>query len=189
MCNYNNMMVSPTHDEKGELGEYSPSDIHKDIYEVLKTIKIPNSYSRPNVSGLHYKSKWKREGIPCKSCSFGIVNNFFKRCIQISKISLTYPDQYDKIIMYGKQVCKHDFTSICINHNLLCKKHRDKNNVGVSTIIAVGDFEGGGLFVDDVLHDIHNKPLSFDGALHEHYTENFTGDRYSLVFFNIEEKN
>ena len=160
-------------------------EIHKNIYEVLKTIKIPKSYSRPNVSGIRRYDKWKVYGNPCESCSFGLVNDFFYKTQNISRITLEYPEQYEKIEEYGKQICNHDFTSICINHNLKCEKHKDRNNVGDSTIVAVGDFYGGGLYVEGELHDIHEKPLCFNGAKKEHWTEDFDGDRYSLVFFKL----
>lgn len=158
--------------------------IHSNIYEVLKTIKIPKSYSRPNVSGIRNSDKYKTYGNPCESCSFGIVNNFFKSTTDLSKITLKYPEQYEKIKEYGNQICNHEFTSICINHNVKCLKHKDRNNVGNSTIIALGDFTDGGLWVDGELHDIFEKPLCFDGSKQEHWTQDFDGDRYSLVFFD-----
>ena len=60
--------------------------------------------------------------------------------------------------------------------------HRDACHVGGrSRIIAVGDYEGGELWVEGRgLLDVHNKWIDFDGR-HQHRTEPFTGERYSLV--------
>ena len=84
------------------------------------------------------------------------------------------------------------FTSIQYNKNQQAKKHVDKNNVGVSTIIGLGDYSGGELIVYDedgnngVKHDIHNKFLQFDGSKYWHETAPFEGERYTLVFYSID---
>jgi hypothetical protein len=160
------------------------TNIHTQIYEVLKTIKIPTSTSRPNVSGFTYKDKWKRYGNPCESCTFGLVNNFIRKTVVTSTITKKYPEQYEKIVEYGKLICDHDFNSICLNHNVKCLKHKDGKNIGNSTIVGIGDYTDGGLWVEDELHDIFEKPLCFNGAEKEHWTQDFDGDRYTLVFFD-----
>jgi hypothetical protein len=160
------------------------NNIHKNIYEVLKTIKIPKSTSRPNVSGLLHKDKWKRYGNPCESCTFGLVNNLFRGQVTTSSITKKYPEQYDKLVEYGKHICEHEFTSICVNHNVKCQRHKDGKNVGVSTIVSVGDFTDGGLWVEDELIDIFEKPYCFNGAEKEHATQDFDGDRYSIIYFD-----
>ena len=158
--------------------------IHKQIYEVLKTIKIPKTRTRPNVAGFAYKDSWKRYGKPCESCTFGFVNDFIRQQTIVSSITIKYPEQYKALVEYGKQICDHEFTSICINHNLKCERHKDGRNVGVSTIVGVGDYVDGGLWVEDELHDIFEKPLCFNGAEKEHATQDFDGDRYTIIFFD-----
>merc|ERR1719223_2158084 len=37
------------------------------------------------------------------------------------------------------------FTTICLNKNYAAKRHRDKNNVGLSVVKSLGDFTGGRL--------------------------------------------
>merc|ERR1740122_801277 len=37
------------------------------------------------------------------------------------------------------------FTTVCINKNYAARRHRDVNNVGLSTIRALGQFSGGKL--------------------------------------------
>ena len=36
------------------------------------------------------------------------------------------------------------WSSVCVNQNLQCKRHRDRNNLGMSAIIAIGPHRGGG---------------------------------------------
>ena len=78
------------------------------------------------------------------------------------------------------------------NQNQVSAKHKDRNNVGDSYIIALGDYEGGLLKVwhnDDDEEpeyiDIKNKFYKFDGGKKWHESTAFTGTRLSLVFFNI----
>ena len=81
------------------------------------------------------------------------------------------------------------FTSIQVNDNQLCAKHKDANNVGESYIIGVGEYEGGELRVwneagtkyEDI--DIHNKFISFDGSKRFHQTLPFKGNRYTIVYY------
>lgn len=83
------------------------------------------------------------------------------------------------------------WTTIQFNSNQKSKKHKDKNNIGESYIIGLGDYEGGRLKVwhndneEPEYVDIKNKFYKFDGAKKYHETEDFTGTRLSLVFFNL----
>ena len=103
----------------------------------------------------------------------------------LSRMTLKHPEVYKQLIEYGKTICPHPFTSICVNRNFTCKPHKDARNVRVSTIVAIGDFTGCGLYIEGTFHNIQNNPLTFNGAEREHWTEDFEGDRISLVFFNV----
>ena len=75
------------------------------------------------------------------------------------------------------------FTSIQINKNTLCRVHVDKNNLGPSLLIGLGDYSGGELWVDGTGPlDAKSKWLRFDGN-HGHATVPFAGTRYSFIFF------
>ena len=100
---------------------------------------------------------------------------------------------YEESLKYMKENnSEFIFTSIQYNKNQQCKKHLDKNNVGESLIVGFGDYEGGELIIYDedgnnpVKHDIKNKPLKFNGSKYWHETAPFVGERYTLVFFNID---
>lgn len=77
-------------------------------------------------------------------------------------------------------------STIAINRHARFKPHRDNgagNGQTKSLIVALGDFIGGELMVEDAIHDIRYKPLEFDGWSQRHSTLPFVGERYSLVWF------
>lgn len=104
------------------------------------------------------------------------------------------------------------FTSIQVNKNYAARPHVDKNNLGDSFIIGLGDYQGGSLWVQDdageaeitleesvtsMYHyrsglsyrgvdvDIKSKWQRFDGN-RLHFTWPFMGTRFSLVFFTCD---
>jgi hypothetical protein len=79
------------------------------------------------------------------------------------------------------------FTTIQINKNVLTPPHKDKNNVGLSLALSLGNFKGGGIeqFNDDgtsTLLDTHNCFQYQDGSK-LHRTLPYLGDRYAMIFF------
>lgn len=95
------------------------------------------------------------------------------------------------------QTCKHliekyypdfQFTTIQFNKNIQCKRHRDGRNVGTSVILSVGNYDGGLLVVEAdsglIEVDTRNRLTEFNGSKHYHYNTEFTGNRYSVIFFN-----
>lgn len=79
------------------------------------------------------------------------------------------------------------YTSIQINKNVKCKTHRDKNNVGASVALSLGDFTGGGIIQYNLdgtekFIDTHNCFKYQDGDI-PHTTAEFTGERYALIFY------
>ena len=77
---------------------------------------------------------------------------------------------------------KFRYNSVQINKNLRCAPHTDRNNVGMSIIIALGDFTGGDLVYDGKPCVIRNRFKLFDGS-NVHATTPFHGERYSLVYY------
>merc|ERR1719240_302471 len=96
-----------------------------------------------------------------------------------------------------------DFVSTAINLNAdyAGRRHRDGNNEGPSVIRAVGKFQGGKLRYwpsdikrnprpdldtlkqsDASIFDLKKNTTIFDGN-RAHEVEDFTGERYSIVFF------
>lgn len=104
------------------------------------------------------------------------------------------------------------FTSIQVNMNYAAKLHVDRNNLGTSHIVGLGNYTGGDLWVEDHLGDyektlpedivrssqyrqgttwngrsvnIRNRWFEFDGNK-LHCTEPFQGTRYTLVYFSCD---
>ena len=63
---------------------------------------------------------------------------FFNKYFELL-LSGIEPDDNRRVLADGFR-----WTSICVNQNLCCKKHRDRNNEGMSAITALGPFTGGG---------------------------------------------
>ncbi len=86
------------------------------------------------------------------------------------------------------------WTQVQLNKNFQSPPHYDGANIGESYIVGLGDYTGGRLyleqpsmFTDTPLirkENIKNKPFKFNGSKHKHWTEDYTGTRYSVVFFN-----
>ena len=121
--------------------------------------------------------------------SFILGPNMFQQPPQPSASSLRYPI-LERCLR--SLVAAYDpafrFTNITVNHNLVCKPHRDTGNIGDSLIIGFGDYTGGQLAIDDTAGgyravDIRNRFVRFNGAENKHWTLPFTGERYSAVFY------
>lgn len=97
--------------------------------------------------------------------------------------------------------CEFKCTAINLNANYAGARHRDGNNEGPSVIRAVGNFKGGQLMywpkdtqrprvdvktldkADNVVFDLAKDTTIFDGC-RAHEVRDFTGERYSIVFFS-----
>jgi len=123
-----------------------------------------------------------------RSLPFGIINRR-NYGLGRSRNNKRYPEHYAEMLKIS-EILKIDckWTSIMINDNYKALPHKDKNNEGVSCIVGFGDYEGGELNVEGKKYDIRYKPLHMDASQQEHFTEDWTGSRYSLVFFKIKLK-
>ena len=145
------------------------------LYELNK-IDFPINKTRKNV------------GIHQTSFALGDINVRGQKCFQGKS---RWPSRFNKefpMLFYVLKKLMHSidpeftYTTIQVNKNVISRPHVDKNNVGPSYIIALGDFTGGNLVIEGVEHNIKNSPLQFDGRL-GHWITPFEGTRYSLVFF------
>ena len=74
---------------------------------------------------------------------------------------------------------------LTLNKNLCCTRHTDRNE-GTSLIAFFGDFTGGGLFVEepDGVKHLQGKGIWFEyNGRHPHWTEEFEGERFSIVAY------
>jgi len=143
----------------------------------LQCINFPKNTSRKNISSE-----------PTSSFVLGSVNyrgqkSLGGRTRGPSIFNTKFPKLYSlvkKLIKLHKPDFK--YTTIQVNKNIQSDPHIDKNNVGPSYIIALGNFTGGALVIEGERFNIFNTWKHFDGTL-GHWVEPFEGERFSLVYF------
>ena len=82
-----------------------------------------------------------------------------------------------------------NYTQIQLNKNFPAPPHIDSKNVGESILVVCGsNLEGGTTGIDfgnEIINiDASEEPLRFNGSKYTHWVNDWTGTRYSLVFFN-----
>ena len=124
-----------------------------------------------------------------RSQTIGKVRQKFKSTFNDSAFTKANPDLKTLLFNIGKKYNPLGFTSVQVNQNYECLPHIDKNNHGLSMIFAVGDYDGGDLYINDKPHNIAYKPLIFNGAKNLHYVSKITkGNRFSFVYFTTGKK-
>jgi hypothetical protein len=152
-----------------------PQDAFKEILEELQERPIPvNKYRDTAGTG--------------RSQTFGLVN---KRCqpVDWSRQCWIRPKLFYHLQEFAKTYVDISWTSITVNQNYRSLPHRDKGNYGDSFLVAFGSFSGGDLVIHEGdlsgTHNIWCKPIKTDFSKVLHSVEHFTGERYSLVFYNL----
>jgi hypothetical protein len=163
----------------------------KDLLEILKSKTIPviakNRYRDGKIIVFNRENIIGPIG---RTCNFGLVRSR-QFGYRTSRFSKKWPELNKSIFKFVNHICPAgmDVTSITLNHGVKAKKHKDGFNIGDSVIVGIGEYEEGKLRVysDEtqyVAHDIKDKPLMFNGALLAHETEDFTGDRYTIIIYS-----
>ena len=182
-----------------------PWDLYYETLDVLERHTIKHTRNRPNVSGLQKLAQWGRNkgtdkydrvGIPMRSQNFGMVNKRF--CIngnpkykfdtpfQPSNNNDKYPELYEQLKKLIRIIDKDfEYNTITVNHNFTCLPHYDKANKSPSLIVALGDYSGGELMVEGCPIDIQWNPLIMNGSVSQHWTNEFIGERYSIIYYKI----
>ena len=179
--------------------------IYNVTYEILKTFKIKTTPNRVNASGLKRLTQWGRKkgtnqydrvGKSVQSCNFGLVKKRFNnngnskykfdQPIQEGNNNSKFPKIYEQLKKLITEIDPNfDYDCITLNHNFLCHPHYDKQNKSPSIIVGLGEYEGGELVIENCEFDIRHKPLIFHGGTCKHWTNNYEGDRYSVIYFKI----
>ena len=136
-----------------------------------------------------YGHTWKTYLSPTKNKTPSTV---FKNMAQ-SKLVDDHPEMAE-IFKEFASIYFPDFfyTQVTINKNFPAPAHTDSSNTGVSYLCCFGDYEGGLTAVDYggrdkarvVKENGRKAPVTFDGSKFCHWVEPWTGNRYSLVFYN-----
>ena len=106
-----------------------------------------------------------------------------------SKYNKKFPDLYAKLMLL---MHLHDptfeYTSIQLNHNIKTEPHVDKSNIGPTKAISLGDFKGGGIVINENTIDTNRNWFTFEGCKVTHSTADWTGNRYSIIFYTFKLK-
>lgn len=127
---------------------------------------------------------------PGMSQCFGLHRVRKKKGLHTSLNNAKYPILYDILLEFYKKYVKEHlpvYTSIQVNKNYKTKPHYDRT-AGNSYIVGLGNYSGGDLIVNSYCHNIRYQPILFEGKKWLHSTNDFIGNRYSIVFFNQKTK-
>ena len=152
------------------------------IFEILDSIKqFPKS--------IRYNTRNKEEfkqGMNKKAFCLGSIHSFRQgpRVSVATSIPRLKPILDALILLMRVYNPKFKFSSIQVNKNFTPGSLHVDNNQGESMMISIGNFHGGGLWIDGVgeRHTRHNF-VKFDGNRPHMALDYEGGDRYSFVFF------
>jgi hypothetical protein len=170
--------ISDNNYYKALTGIDKDDDLIKSILDILDNTNLAINTSRLN------------SGKGMSQC-FGLFRVRKKKGLHTSLNNAKYPILYDILLkFYEKYVKEHMpvYTSIQVNKNYKTTPHYDRN-AGNSYIVGLGNYSGGDLIVNNYCHNIRYQPILFEGSKWLHSTNDFKGNRYSLVFFNQRTKN
>lgn len=151
-------------------------ELFEKLYELLSNIKIKMQTSD------------NRRGFPTHRCMcFGLVRNRKQGSkIMESVDSIKYSEIFQEIKKIGDLICPIEYTSIHLNNNTICPKHRDERNVGKSFLVSFGKYTGCKLVIENTIYETDCTPILFNGALFEHWnTPDLVGNKYSLIFYTL----
>jgi hypothetical protein len=123
-----------------------------------------------------------------RSQAFGLTN---RRCVppDYCRNCWCRPLLYKHILDYAKEYVDISYNAITLNQNYQALPHKDKGNKGDSYLIAFGDYIGGDLVLHEGdlsgNHNIRYKSITTDFSKVLHSVNDFTGNRYSLVFYTL----
>jgi hypothetical protein len=159
-----------------DLGEIDPECFFK-LYNYLENINIK------------LQKETDRVGFGKHRCApFGFVKKREGSHIGISAYTVKYPEIWDEIKTIGRIFHPFKFTSVHLNKDVVCGRHRDKGNTGDSIIVSFGDYEGGNLYTEHgEVYNTNCRAVKFNGREITHWTDEITnGTKYSLVFYTHE---
>ena len=148
-----------------------PADGVARLRAALDTVKWPSS---------------PREYVPGQGFCIGATQSY-----QGAYISMPRNEQEDCVEQVNQLIGGLGFpgfhwSSLQFNCNTVSKPHRDANNLGLSLIIILGDYKGGSFHADDRgIHTRSGDPATavFIQGQHVHRSDEFEGQRYSIVAF------
>lgn len=125
-----------------------------------------------------------------RTVSFGIV---CKRCVppDYSRQCWRRPYLYKLLLDFAEQYVSIPWNAVTVNQNYAATPHYDNHNIGDSYLVAFGNYEGGELKFHEGekegLWNVRHSPMIHDFAKTLHSAQPFTGERYSLVFYQYKD--
>tara|TARA_R110002073_G_scaffold320989_1_gene496859 strand:+ start:16230 stop:16868 length:639 start_codon:yes stop_codon:yes gene_type:complete len=159
--------------------------------EILNTLENTQFPTKDPYKDKTRKNVLQKEGQKIEAFVLGKVRAYDKPNLVNSVKNVKFPLLFEKL----KAFVKHHnpnfkYTSIQINKSVETPFHFDRGNRGLSYLIGLGDFKGGGVGVKTlpdlkvVDFDNKNKWLKFDGHTLEHKSLKKTGGtRYALIYY------
>lgn len=190
-----------THSEEMAKQLVESGEIHAEtVLKVLLATDIPMNSTRKNVLP---------EGVDAVR---GMLLGFYALAsnVGITDASRSNPWLVRLLSSFArKSHPEFEFTSIQVNKNYASRPHVDRNNLGDSLIVALGDYSGGDIWVHDEAGNVpfelqesissmyhYESNVTYIGSLLDlkrtwryfngnklHYTKPFEGDRFSLVYY------
>jgi hypothetical protein len=92
---------------------------------------------------------------------------------------------YQELLNIARKILPTEFAydGIQLNQNYRTSPHKDTGNRDESAIIGFGSYFAGDLNINGNEISIKNRLVFFDGSKYTHSTEDWTGERFSLVFY------
>jgi hypothetical protein len=112
-----------------------------------------------------------------------------RRCLppDYSRLCWLRPKLLFHLLDFADKYVDISYNAITVNQNYKSIAHKDKHNIGNSLLVSFGDFTGGDLKIHETdlsgNHDIRHKPMIADFSKMLHSTEDWSGNRCSLVFY------
>lgn len=120
-----------------------------------------------------------------RSQAFGVIRRWSYRP-WISRNTWLRPELWALLLDFAEKYVHVEWDAVQVNDNYRSAPHRDKGNCGMSYIVGFGAYTGGDLDISGTRYDIRHRGYLFNGAELLHSTAAWVGQRYSLVFFQIE---
>jgi hypothetical protein len=162
-------------------------EAREELLEILRNTTLPGKLGKPGTGSVYNRAR--KLGSIGRTVTFGYGDT--RHGIKDYAKNAEYPELFHALVKFGNQVVPKgwDYNGITLNEGVKANKHKDSKNLGVSYIIGIGDYTGGGIKVWDSedknpkVFDLHDRPVSFNGGLLYHQTTPFKGERYSMIFY------
>lgn len=153
-----------------------------DPYNILR---IEEYLKGKNLTVNEYRARVGKGRSQC----FGMVRKRSQPA-DISRQSWFDPYLHHLLMEFGRMHVPIPFSSVQVNQNFKCEEHVDEHNSGQSYIVGFGTYQGGDLTLDlsgvKTSVNIRYKPILFEGWRIPHKTEDWTGNRFSVVYHTME---